>query len=70
MERCGVNLNDATNVAKLMDKYFLLGFGIYDTEGKMLRIMYDGESEFSMYSLRSMMAEAKKDTNMLAMNRY
>ena len=69
-ERCGVNLNDATNVAKLMDKYFLLGFGIYDTEGKMLRIMYDGEREFSMYSLRSMMAEAKKDTNMLAMNRY
>ena len=69
-EKCGVNLLDLSNVQKLMDKYFLLGFGIYDTEGKMLKIMYDGESEFTHQSMRSMMADSKKEANLLAMNRY
>lgn len=69
-EKCGVNLNDPSNVNKLMDKYFLLGFGIYDTEGKMLKIMYDGESEFTHQSLRSMIADTKKEQNLLQMGRY
>ena len=69
-ERCGVNLLDPMNVRKLMDKYFLLGFGIYDTEGKMLKILYDGESEFTFESLRSMMADAKKNTDQLSLSRY
>lgn len=69
-EQCGVDLNNPGNVQKLMDKYFLLGFGIYDTEGKMLRIMYDGESDFTYQSLRSMIADSKKDQNLLAMGRY
>lgn len=69
-ERCGVNLSDVSNVRKIMSKYFLLGFGIYDTEGKMLRIMYDGEDEFTQHSMRSLMADVKKEANLLAMNRY
>ena len=69
-EKCGVNLNDISNIRKVMDKYFLLGFGIYDTEGKMLRIIYDGEDEYTQHSMRSLMAEVKKDANLLAMNRY
>lgn len=69
-EKCGVNLNDISNVRKIMDKYFLLGFGIYDTEGRMLKIIYDGEDEFTLHSMRSLMAEVKKDANLLAMNRY
>ena len=69
-EKCGVNLNDISNVKKLMDKYFLLGFGIYDTEARMLKIIYDGEDEFTLHSMRSLMAEVKKDANLLAMNRY
>ena len=69
-ERCGVNPHDITNVRKMMDKYFLLAFGIYDTEAKMLNIIYDGENDFSTYSLRTLMAEAKKESNLMQMNRY
>jgi hypothetical protein len=69
-EKCGVNPNDVTNVRKLMDKYFLLGFGIYDTEAKMLNMIYDGETEFTNYSLRSMVADSKKEANLLTMGKY
>ena len=70
-EQCGVNLDDPANVRKLMDKYFFLGFGIYDTEGKMLRIIYDGESDWTHQSLRSIIANTKKDADkLLAMSRY
>ena len=69
-EKCGVNPRDITNVRKMMDKYFLLGFGIYDTEGKMLNIIYDGETEFSSYSMRSMIADSKKEANLLTMGKY
>lgn len=69
-EQCGVDLGTISNVKKVMDKYFLLGFGIYDTEARMLKIIYDGEDEFTLHSMRSLMAEVKKDANLLAMNRY
>lgn len=69
-EKCGVNPRDISNVRKMMERYFLLGFGIYDTEGKMLNMIYDGESEFTSYSMRSMIADSKKDANLLAMSKY
>lgn len=69
-EKCGVNPHDITNVHKLMDKYFLLGFGIYDTEAKMLNMIYDGETEFTNYSMRSMVADVKKEANLLTMSKY
>ena len=69
-EKCGVNPRDISNVRKMMDKYFLLGFGIYDTEGKMLNMIYDGETEFTSYSMRSMIADSKKEANLLTMSKY
>lgn len=69
-EQTGVDLHKVDNVQKLMNTYFLLGFGIYDSEAKMLNIIYDGESDFSQQSLRSMIADTKKDANLLAMGRY
>ena len=69
-EKCGVNPRDIANVRKLMDKYFLLGFGIYDTEAKMLNMIYDGETEFTTYSMRSMIADSKKEANLLTMSKY
>lgn len=69
-ENCGINLEDINNIKRIIDKYFLLGFAIYDTEGKMLKVIYDGESEFTMHSMRNLMSEVKKETDLLAMNRY
>ena len=62
---CGVDPHNPADAAKMMDKYFMLAFGIYDTESKLLDIIYDGESQFSSYSIRELVAKNKKDTNLL-----
>lgn len=58
---CGINVNDPANVQRMMQKHFLLAFGIYDTEAKMLKIMFDGDEDFSQTSLRAMINNVKKD---------
>lgn len=67
---CGLSLFDPNNVRRIIDKYFLLGFGIYDTEGKMLKMMYDSEDYYTSYSLRHLMLEAKRDLNLLSLFKY
>ena len=66
----GIDVHNPADVKKMMNRYFLLAFGIYDTENKLLDIMYDGESQFSTESIREIAAKNKKDTNLLAMNKY
>lgn len=63
-EQCGIDPNNVKYTRKMMDKYFILGFGIYDTEAKMLKMLYDGDMNYSHISLRVMAAEAKKETNL------
>lgn len=65
-EACGIDPHNAADAAKMMNKYFLLAFGIYDTEAKLLNIIYDGDSQFSTQSIREIAAKNKKDTNLLA----
>lgn len=69
-EAIGVDPHNPADVQKMMNRYFLLAFGIYDTENKLLDVMYDGESQFSTESIRELAAKNKKDTNLLAMNKY
>ena len=66
----GIDVHNPADVKTMMNHYFLLAFGIYDTENKLLDIMYDGESQFSTESIRELAAKNKKDTNLLAMNKY
>ena len=65
-ESCGIDPNSPSAVRKVMDKYFLLAFGIYDTEAKMMKIIFDGDVDYTHYSLRAMAAEAKKETDLTA----
>lgn len=65
-EACGIDPHNAADASKMMGKYFLLAFGIYDTEAKLLSILYDGDSQFSTFSIREIAAKNKKDTNLLA----
>jgi hypothetical protein len=58
---CGLDLRSASVVKKIMSKYFLLGFGIYDTESKVLDIMYDSDQTFASYSLRALTSAIKKE---------
>ena len=69
-EATGVDPHNPADVQKMMNRYFLLAFGIYDTENKLLDVMYDGEAQFSTESIRELGAKTKKDTNLLAMNKY
>lgn len=64
-EACGIDPHNAADASKMMEKYFLLAFGIYDTEAKLLNIIYDGDSQFSTQSIREIAAKNKKDTNLL-----
>ena len=36
----------------------------------MMKMIYDGETEFTHQSLRTLIAESKKDANLLAMSKY
>ena len=67
-QSCGIDPHNPADVTKLLHKYFLLAFGIYDTESKLVDIIYDGESQFSSYSIRELAAKNKKDTNLLMSN--
>lgn len=67
-ESCGIDPHNPADAVKMMDKYFLLAFGIYDTEAKLLDIIFDGESQFSTQSIREIAAKNKKDTNLLTSN--
>lgn len=64
-EVCGIDVHNPADATKMMNRYFLLAFGIYDTEAKMLSIIYDGEYQFSTESIRELVAKNKKDTNLL-----
>ena len=66
----GIDVHNPADVKKMMSRYFLLAFGIYDTENKLLDIMYDGDYQFSTESIRELAAKNKKDTSLLAMNKY
>ena len=55
-ESCGIDPNSPSAVRKMMDKYFLLAFGIYDTEAKIMKIIFDGDVDYTHYSLRAMVA--------------
>ena len=65
-ESCGIDPNSPSAVRKVMDTYFLLAFAIYDTEAKMMKIIFDGDVDYTHYSLRAMAAEAKKETDLTA----
>lgn len=69
-ENCGIDVHNPADVTKMMNRYFLLAFGIYDTEGKLLNIIYDGEYQFSTESIREIAAKNKKETNLLSNNGY
>ncbi len=55
-----INPYDSSAAKKMMDKHHLLVFGIYDTEEKMLSIMYNIDTEFTQLSLRTMLADVNK----------
>lgn len=65
---CGVDLHDMRNINQIFKKYFLLGFGIYDTNTRVLSAVFDGDSNFTHVPMSSLVATLKKETDLLANN--
>ncbi len=60
----GVNLSEVHNALKLVAKYYLLGFGIYDVESKTLSMLFDGETDFSSSSIAALKSNNNRDVDL------
>ena len=63
-EITGVNLAQIHNALKVMSKYYLLGFGIFDTETKVLSMIFDGDTDFAESTLGSLKNAASKNIDL------
>ena len=63
-EMTGVDLTDASNALNVMNKYYLLGFGVYDTETKILSMLFDGDSDFSDATISSLKGSSGKEVDL------
>ncbi len=52
-----VDLMDPKNIAKIMDRYFLLGFVIVDESQELCYFMFDGEREYAALSFKGLERE-------------
>lgn len=67
-EICGVDLGELRNALKLMNKYFLLSFAIYDTEQNTLKALFDCDDDWSYVSVGSMNSMVNKVTDVMNQN--
>lgn len=64
-ELTGMDLTNAGTVKKLMDEYYLLAFGVYDTEQHILQILFDGDTNWALTSIGAMKSMMTKTTDLL-----
>lgn len=67
-EATGVDLNRYEMAAKLMNKYYLLGFCIYDTEQETMKVLFDSDSDWGTTSFSSMSAAVNNVKDVLNQN--
>ncbi|MCM1213955.1 MAG: hypothetical protein NC548_05455 [Lachnospiraceae bacterium] len=65
-----IDLLDPGVVTKIISKYFLLNFAVYDMGSRVINIISDGENAYSSYSLRSLVAQNRKDEDILNRTGY
>lgn len=59
--QCGVDLREEYNAANLISKYYILGFGIVDTNANTLDLMLDGQTEFATMPLATLKGTTSKE---------
>lgn len=67
-ETCGVDLNRYEMAVRLMNKYFLLGFCIYDTEQETLKVLFDADTDWGTTSFQSMSTAVSNAKDILNQN--
>lgn len=60
---CGVDLSQLYNALKLMNKYYLFSFGIYNPETQILQIIFDGDDDFAYTTIGTMRSLENKEVN-------
>lgn len=63
-ELTGLDLNDSFNAAKLISKYYLLGFVIYESETAKIKAIFDGDTNFSVSTIAGLKSKQQKDTDL------
>ena len=67
-EVCGVDLNDLKEAIKLMNRYYLLSFGIYDTEQNTMKVLFDCDTDWGYTTIGSLKANINKTNDVLNQN--
>lgn len=67
-EACGVDLTNLTQAMRFMNKYYLLAFGIYDTEQNTMKILFDCDSDWGYTTIGSLKSAVSKTNDVLNQN--
>ena len=69
-EMTGMDLNEPYTAAKLISKYFLLGFVIYDTGTGKIKSMFDGDVNFSVTTISGLKSKQQKDIDLMQYSQF
>lgn len=69
-ELTGMDLNEPYTAAKLLSKYYLLGFMIYDPETGKLKALFDGDTSFSVTTLSGLKTKQQKDQDLVQYTQF
>lgn len=64
-EQTGVDLSKRENALSLINKYYLLAFGIYDSNSKTLTIMKDNDTDWNYASISFMTSDNNRVVNLM-----
>ncbi len=64
-ELTGMDLTTLAAATKIMNEYYLLAFGVYDTDQNTLQMLFDGDSNWSITSIGAMKSMMTKTTDLL-----
>lgn len=67
-EICGVDLQDLQEAIRFINKYYLLAFGIYDTEQNTVKVMFDCDTDWGYTTIGALKANTNKNTDLMNMN--
>lgn len=67
-EICGVDLQDLQEAIRFMNKYYLLAFGIYDTEQNTIKVMFDCDTDWGYTTISALKGNTNKNTDLMNMN--
>jgi len=67
-DECHVDLDVLQNAVKLLNSYYLLAFGIYDTEQGTLKVLFDCDTDWGYTTITSLKSSVNKTNDLLNQN--